>query len=1005
MTRARCISLTTAAVGEVVFDGVSDLCGFCEASAMSAHPCVARIVRRIGADRVVLGPVGDVWSLLRSLSVDFVHAPGNRTVDEIHAEARRRGEPLAGSEQAKMPLQFDAFAWNWDSKTRGVLERDHPIPEWSSKYGIETVCAECYAALTLGVEFTLRMSLNGWSVPTVDVLKFVPFGELSLASVMTTSLPLSRELTLSTDLFKSAILPRPLVIPLGLLAITIRPELMLKLEMTAAISNPISLTIGAKQVSNVRLGVQLVAGKPLEYIRGADQTNSLVSSFSGLTPDAFTMQAIAGVRAELAFGIGLTLAALALLAPPKPIVTVSLFVKPQVLLGVVPSTVEQMCTLPWGYAAQVGLQVGAEVSPITIDLGLRSFELTFGGSLPYTAEFSAIEMQPPSGCSACTGCLGAIDQLARAVVALRGPTVMPSPLPTLNNPDDDFIVTIEGGATSLAIGAPLTILFSYPVGGSIVATASVSLAVEVRQAIDTTVLQTVVSSSEQLALSVPFTAKAVRLSALRPFTTLPLTSGVSKVRFVVIADHSDDVYGKSVWLDVRAPVAAGSALPTRVVGGWSACSVQCGSGGMQSRPQTCMTGDGARTTACSGAQPDTLPLQRACSALLASCPFVPYSVIEPVPQKIFASLSDWTSQRTSVVLSVEFGGGEIGRPTRISACYADYVSPCSTQRPKCMNLDEIMPNTRGSTRVQVELTPMLLLTLAMPRPVSLTLLFENIGGGANDWALSPAFVVRSPDMTYALDGDVTFVGGAVSVGGVFGAAVLLPALRYRRSIPDIGYPSRIAFTVIRDGRFSLSLRVESPGIGIPFTYIIGDYRKNKVAGSLVAFCEPLIQCRICDPDDQWCLTRNVADGFRQKLPPVCPGRIVTANASAPGVVASMQQCGTSGLAGVCQDSRSVVCPSPRRYVRNKCANSPVYIKCCPTLSQMSLLEADGGVEWDDGDGNGSDIDSNSNNINVGAIVGGVVGGVVLLLCVIAIVVFVVMRRRRVVFDLGDAAMK
>jgi hypothetical protein len=122
-------------------------------------------------------------------------------------------------------------------------------------------------------------------------------------------------------------------------------------------------------------------------------------------------------------------------------------------------------------------------------------------------------------------------------------------------------------------------------------------------------------------------------------------------------------------------------------------------------------------------------------------------------------------------------------------------------------------------------------------------------------------------------------------------------------------------------------------------------------------------------------------------------------------VASMQQCGTSGLAGVCQDSRSVVCPSPRRYVRNKCANSPVYIKCCPTLSQMSLLEADGGVEWDDGDGNGSDIDSNSNNINVGAIVGGVVGGVVLLLCVIAIVVFVVMRRRRVVFDLGDAAMK
>jgi len=372
-----------------------------------------------------------------------------------------------------------------------------------------------------------------------------------------------------------------------------------------------------------------------------------------------------------------------------------------------------------------------------------------------------------------------------------------------------------------------------------------------------------------------------------------------------------------------------------------------------------------------------------------------------VPHNIFASLSDWTPQRTSVLLTIDFGGGQVGRLTRISACYADQVSPCSTTRPSCMLLDEILPNTRGSTRLQVELGPQLLLTLAQPRPVSLTLLFENVDGGADDWALSPAIVVRAPDLTYALDGDIGFVDGAVSVGGVFGAAVLLPSTRYRRTTADIGYPSRIAFKTKRDGRFSIELRLEFPGTGIPFTYIISDYRKNKVAASLVAYCEPLVMCRICDPDDMWCLHRDFIDQFRQQLPPVCVGRSAAANPGVP-VVASMQ-CGTSGVAGVCQDSRTVACPSPRRYVRNKCINTPAYIKCCPTLSQMSLLEAEGGVDWDDGSDSVDGGGSNSGSVDVGAIVGGVVGGVLLIGCLIAIIVYVVMRRRRVVFDLGDAA--
>jgi hypothetical protein len=895
-----------------------------------------------------------------------------------------------------MPLQFDGINWNWDSATRGAKQIDLPIPEWSSEVGAESVCAECYAALTLGVEFNLRMSLNGWSVPTVDVFKLVPFGELSLASVVRTTLPLTRQLTLTADLLQAPLSPRPLVIPLGLLAITIRPGLLLQLEATAALSNPISVTLGMKQVSTVRNGVQLVAGKPLEYVRSATQTNSLVSGLTGLTPDGFSMHAIAGVKAELTFGVGLTLAFLAL-APLKPLVTVGVFIKPQVSLGIVPATAEQRCTLPWGYAALAGMQVGATVSPLTVDLGLASFELTFGGALPYAAEFSAIEMQPPPGCTACTGCLGALDRLAHAALSLRGPTIVPSPLPLPTaGAGEALVVTLDAGVTSVAIGAPLLLRFAYPYGtASSVGIESVSLAVEVRQfTANSSALQTVVSTSEQLALAVPFARREVRLAALRPFTTLSLTSGVSKVRFVAIAEHSDDVFGKSAWLDVRAPTVGSGAPATRIVDGWSICSVQCGGGGVQTRSQTCVSGDGARITGCPAGSP--LPLQRACSALIASCPFVPYSVLNPTPHTIASSLSVWSPQRTDVVLAIEFGGGQAGRQTRISACYADIVNPCATKRPPtCFRLLDVEPSARGSTRVEVELTPALLLTVSQPRPVALTLLFENVGGGADDWALSPAFVVRVPDMTYAFDGDVTFINGSVSVGGVFGAVVLQPSARYRRTTADIGYPARIALNVVRAGSFSVMLRLEFPGNGIPFNYNIQDYRKQKVPGTLVAFCEPLRACRICDAGDAWCNDRDNRDDFRQQLPPVCVGRGAAASQQ---ITPAEQQCGTSGVAGVCQDSRSVTCPSPRRYVRNKCANTPAHIKCCPTLSQMALLEADGDdIEWDD--------DSTSSSTDIGAIVGGVVGGVIALGCLVALIVFFVLRRRAVVFDLGDVVIE
>jgi hypothetical protein len=406
---------------------------------MSAHPCVARIVRRIDADRVVLGPVGDVWSLLRRsasiLSTRLAIALWTRFTPRRVVAANR--SLAANRPRCRCSLTHRLELGLEDARCAREGSADSRVVV---RVSASRRCAPSATLLSRSASSSRSAcrSTAGRCRPSTcsslcHLASSVSLGDAHFAAAHAPAHAQRR-------LVQGAALPRPLVIPLGLLAITIRPELLLKLEMTAAISNPISLTIGANRCRTCASACSSSPASRSSTCAAPTQTNSLVSStrvHARRIHDAGNRwrQGRADVRRRSDAGRSSPCWRRPSRSSP------SACSSSRRCRSVVPSTVEQRCTLPWGYAAQAGLQVGARCRRSPSISACASFELTFGGALPYAAEFSAIEMQPPR--------LHGVHRLsrrhrsagARGVVALRGPTVMPSPLPTANNPDEDFIVT------------------------------------------------------------------------------------------------------------------------------------------------------------------------------------------------------------------------------------------------------------------------------------------------------------------------------------------------------------------------------------------------------------------------------------------------------------------------------------------------------------------------------------------------------------------------------------
>jgi hypothetical protein len=475
------------------------------------------------------------------------------------------------------------------------------------------------------------------------------------------------------------------------------------------------------------------------------------------------------------------------------------------------------------------------------------------------------------------GCFGALDQLAKAVLKNRGPDLIAPPLPSPPSatPSETFVVTTTP-SDAIAFGAPLTIAWKRGAAFQLTEIDRVTFAVEVRRnGANDTALQTFTATTEQLDVRVAAADTQLVLAALRPFA-LGLTAGQARVRLIVIAANSDALFGRSEWLDVRAPIAAAAtAAATRVHTAWSACSVECGSGGTQTRRADCLSGDGTRSLASSQCATGASP-SRPCVSLLPKCAFVRYSVIWPRPETVALNVSEFSSNFEFAALGVEFNGGEAGRNTTISLCDSRTFNPCTTTKPVgCELLTTLPVSTSGSTRTIVEFTMGNRDQIFRTLPRSFSLLFSNDGGSADQWRLTPPYTVRVPDLRYAMDGELSRLSGPVSVASVHGVATLSPANRYiSERMPDIGMPVRVSLN-LTDSFFMMKLRIDYPIVAFAPVFEFSDFRAVKSPGLVVAVCFPMFRnCKICDANDTRCDdTKPQYRWFYEKLPDVCAARV------------------------------------------------------------------------------------------------------------------------------------
>lgn len=849
---------TVLSVGDVVF---GDLCTICNAQdEMSGHLCVASVVAvDVASGGVRVNKVEDAWRLVESIDIDFLHTPGNRTHAEALTEMRKRGNHLLAS-VADQSLQFAALDWNYDATSKKAAETID-IQQLSTEFGVKSTCVDCYAHLGTGVEFALRLSLNAYGAPILDAFKLVLFGELALSSRFSTTYPIAAEQSFRFALLDRALSSVPLVIPIGLLAVTIRPYTLVALTATASVSVPFALDYGASVSAKLRHGVQLVPGESVQRVQSMESDADVYVKLEKPTLDA---SVTAGLDVSLVLGVGLTVAAAALL-PINPMINVTLSVRPEATLGLVPS---DTCALSTAYELKARLKMAAELSVISLGIGSVHYDLSFNGRLPYRIDVDAVEAQVPEGCALCRGCLPSAAALTNVVMKTASRVLAPPPLPAVASRTDALAVTVL--ETSAAVGAPLTIRWrraddAVSVSLDIV---NVTFAAELRRGTDASVFDAEWVTNEQLDATVTFDLLEFKIAQLGPLgVAIPADT---RVRFVVVAAHSDDLFGRSDWLQLGAPLVAAGAAPVRLFSGWQACNVECGAGGLQTRTTLCVAGDGATmvdNSTCSYAG----ALTRTCASLLASCPYVPYKLLEPTTLTADATAM-WSPGLLDASVVVEFFGGQIASSTAVWGCPVNAdLDPCSSAvRPttrQCAQLTTVSVNAKGTTRIRVQLGSFVtrgrvLTVFTDPGPVPFVVMLENMSG-AREWVLSSPVILR-PTIDYALEYTEKFgtgtlvqnVQGPISLASPLGTVVLDPARQYKARAKDIGAVTAIAFYGLSGmeplgPHHDFVIRTTFDGGAINGkSYGISDRRADKSEGWATAICNNINtgrQCIVCNP--------------------------------------------------------------------------------------------------------------------------------------------------------------
>ena len=853
------------AVGDLLFGALCDICPV-ELSVGDGHVCVARVAQ-VRADGVLdIVPVAEdaAWSMFETIDVSFHHTPGNRSHADALAHLRKRGDDVL-ADLAERSLQFAAIDWNYDATSKKAAA-PIPIEELSTSFGVSSTCVACFAHFATGVEFALRLRTNAYAVPQLESFKLVLFGEFALSSRFETTYPVSSSLEFSATLLDRALTVAPLVIPVGLLAIQIRPSALVGFSLSAAASLPFKLEYGAETSGSIRHGLQLVAG---ESVRRAQSAESSATAFVKFESPQLDASVTSGLDVQLQLGVGLTIAAAALVQL-RPMVNVTLSLRPEATLAL---TASDTCALNTGYKLETGLKMGARVSTLSLGVGKLTYDVAFGGRLPFAIDVDAVESHVPVGCTLCSGCVPGLAQLRDIVLKSAARVLQLPPLPPPARRTEAFTVTVS--TTSIAIGSPLTVRWQR-VGGAGVAT--VTLAVEVRRdAQRDGALDDEWFTNDQLDASVPIEAGELRLAELAPLG-LGLVPGVSNVRFIVIASNSDDVFGKSDWVQVGEPSSAAAATPKRIYSGFGPCSVECGSGGTQARTATCVNGLGTAAVADAMCAP-AAALTRPCSVLLSACAFVPYKIVAPSVLTI-ARDAVWSPSLDSVNVLVEFFGGQLGAKTSIFGCkVTESLVPCSSEKPPastCSLLTKVDVNQKGTTRIRVDVGTFLtrhplLGVFADVGPAPFYVMLAN-DAGDDQWAVSPPVVARPP-VSYKITWNrfTDPLTTPVSLASPLGTVVLRPPNFETALDLDVGAIAVVGF-LVDSGDHGFVIRSTFASGLSGKSYDVSDRRSNKTATFVAATCNGISvgrTCAVCDPGAACTRPSDIFSNYRRLLK-TCP---------------------------------------------------------------------------------------------------------------------------------------
>jgi hypothetical protein len=661
---------------------------------------------------VVLGDVNP-WSLVGSLEVDFRHVPGNRSLAEARAEARKRSYDWIDLTEAR---RFTAFNWNYDAAagaSKGpinLISADRQSRSTLARVFSRTAsCADCHAYLGVGVELNLKVARSWWGFPELQALRVVVFGEVSAAAVLRVALPISASIDVEHRLLRDDIRLPGIVIPAGPLAFQLNPSLRPSLVGGVVSNLDTQIDLGATAKLTIRCGVQyLNDGTGTQGISDVVSELNLVNDWNNALASitATTVAFRIGVRASLNVGIALGLSAAALAGNRGvEFTSAGINLTPAAVLSI--SSNRSCGGLNHFYKLERQVTVDAQLDAITIKAEVFGYEweqtIGIGGALPWQSPaLHVITPGVPPRCAACAGCViaGAPRVRRTAVPAVQSKKIDPPKVAfTARAPALVVTASVDGraAATTATLGRA-RIVVGWRLEGGGASPAQVRVAATVRRnAQETGSAATDVTGTAALAWSpASVTIDTTRRVPLRVATG-------NEIRFTVYDAATERIFGSSQWIRVTLDAAAlGAGAPAWQYGAWTQCSVTCGPNAVRTRTAICVAANGAMAAAAGcGTLSQTLTRGR-CPGAPTTCPTRPLVMAQPAFGASVASSGGKRRAPTSsytATLPLAIGGGLLTSPIDVFVCSALVELQCEVDLlaidRRCLLAKSLEPSATG----------------------------------------------------------------------------------------------------------------------------------------------------------------------------------------------------------------------------------------------------------------------------------------------------------------------